>query len=195
MKIALFDFDGTITTKDSLVDFIQFSVGKPKYYLGIFILTPVLFCFFLKLIPNYIAKEKLVSYFFKNWLLSDFNELAHTYSLQCIDKILRPAAIKKIKWHQSQGHHVAIVSASIENWLKPWCDKNNLRVLATKLEVVENRVTGNFLSNNCHGLEKVNRIKERYDLSKYDYLYAYGDSSGDKQMLSLANESYYKPFR
>ena len=59
----------------------------------------------------------------------------------------------------------------------------------------DNIITGNFITKNCYGQEKVNRIKESYDLSKYDLIYAYGDSRGDKEMLELANNSFYKPFR
>ena len=195
MIITFFDFDQTITTKDSLVDFIKFSVGKPQYYMGLFMLSPMLLGFSLKVIPNDIAKEKLISYFFKKWSHSDFNKLAQTYSIEYIDKIVRPQAMEKIKWHQGQGHHIVIVSASMECWLKPWCEKNKLELLATKLEVINNKITGRFLTKNCHGAEKVNRITEAYILSDYNYIYAYGDSSGDKEMLALADESFYKPFR
>ena len=112
-----------------------------------------------------------------------------------IDKIVRPKAIEKINWHKNQGHKVVVVSASIECWLRPWCEKNGLELIATKLEIKDDIVTGKLLSKNCYGVEKVNRIKELYNIEKYDYIYAYGDSSGDKQMLELAHEKFYKPFR
>jgi HAD superfamily phosphoserine phosphatase-like hydrolase len=101
----------------------------------------------------------------------------------------------KIAWHKEQGNKVVIVSASMECWLKPWCDKHNLELIATKIEIKEDVLTGKFLTKNCHGIEKVNRINKIYVLSEYDYIYAYGDSSGDRELLSLANEKFYKPFR
>ncbi|GAG97863.1 unnamed protein product, partial [marine sediment metagenome] len=52
----------------------------------------------------------------------------------------------------------------------------------------------NLLPRNCYGIEKVNRVQETYTLSQYEYIYAYGDSHGDKEMLSIANERYYKNF-
>ena len=58
-----------------------------------------------------------------------------------------------------------------------------------------NKITGNLISKNCYGPEKVTRILESYDLLKYDYIYAYGNSRGDYEMLELANEKFYKPFR
>jgi len=195
MSLALFDFDGTITTKDSLTDFIQFSVGKKSYYKGLLILSPLLFTYSLKLIPNNIAKEKLIAHFFKGWDVTKFEEIAAKYSLEKIDAITRPKAINKILWHKKQGHKIVIVSASIDLWLKPWCEKHNIDLIATSLEFKNSQFTGKFASKNCHGIEKVNRIHEVYRLSDFDTVYAYGDSSGDKQMLSIAGKPYFKPFR
>ena len=195
MKIALFDFDGTITTSDSLVGFLQYAVGKPSYYMGLLKLSPILAAYILKIIPNYKAKELLISHFFKGWNINTFQKLADKYSFEKINKILRLKAIEKIAWHKDQGHKIVIVSASMEYWLKSWCQKNGVELIATKLEVIEDKLTGRFATKNCHGIEKVNRIKEAYDLSKYDYIFVYGDSRGDKELLALADESFYKPFR
>lgn len=194
-KIAFFDFDGTITTDDSLLKFIRFVVGDRRFLVGLISLFPMLVLYKLKLIPNYKAKQYMLSWFFKGIRKETFLKVANEYSLVHIDKIIRPKAIKKILWHKKQGHKVVIVSASLECWLRPWCEKNSLEVIATKLEIKNEIVTGKLLSKNCYGVEKVNRIKEIYELQQFDYIYAYGDSSGDKEMLSLANEKYYKPFR
>ena len=194
-KIALFDFDGTITTDDSLLKFIRFVVGDRRFLLGLVVLSPMLVLYKLKLIPNYKAKQKMLSWFFKGMSKEAFLKVANEYSLVHIDKILRPKAIEKINWHKNQGHKVVVVSASIEFWLRPWCEKNGLELIATKLEIKDDIVTGKLLSKNCYGVEKVNRIKEIYNLKDFEYIYSYGDSSGDKQMLELAHEKFYKPFR
>ena len=194
-KIALFDFDGTITTDDSLLKFIRFVVGDRRFLLGLVVLSPMLVLYKLKLIPNYKAKQYMLSWFFKGMSKDDFLKVANEYSLVHIDKILRPKAIEKINWHKNQGHKVVVVSASIECWLRPWCEKNGLELIATKLEIKDDIVTGKLLSKNCYGVEKVNRIKEIYNLKDFEYIYSYGDSSGDKQMLELAHEKFYKPFR
>ena len=194
-KIAFFDFDGTITTDDSLLKFIRFVVGDRRFLLGLVVLSPMLVLYKLKLIPNYKAKQYMLSWFFKGMSKDAFLKVANEYSLVHIDKILRPKAIEKINWHKNQGHKVVVVSASIECWLRPWCEKNSLELIATKLEIKDDIVTGKLLSKNCYGVEKVNRIKELYDLEIFDYIYAYGDSIGDKQMLELAHEKFYKPFR
>lgn len=194
MNIAFFDFDGTITRKDTLVGFIQFAAGKISYYLGLLWLAPMLSAYLLKIIPNDQAKERLLGHFFKGYESKHFEEIAHNYSLREIDPIIRPAALEKIKWHQSRGDQVVIVSASAESWLSGWCSQNNIELLATRLEIKEGRLTGRFATKNCFGPEKVNRIKKSYNLKTYERVYAYGDSRGDREMLQMADESHYQPF-
>jgi len=135
--LVLFDFDGTVTKKDSLFDFIQYAFGTPKFYLGLLFLSPVLVFFKLKLIPNQLAKERLITYFFKGLDSDHFTELADAYAHNQIDRIIRPKAVAKIKWHQKHGHKVVIVTASIDCWVKGWCDKNGIDLIATRLEVCE----------------------------------------------------------
>ena len=193
--IALFDFDGTITTDDSLIRFIRFVVGDLKTLWGMVFLSPMLVVYKLKLIPNYKAKQMMLSYFFKGMDKQQFQKIAEEYSLKHIDTILRPKAMEKITWHKELGHKVIVVSASIECWIRPWCDQNGLDLIATKIEVKDGLITGKFLTKNCYGIEKVNRVKEAYNLDDYDRIYAYGDSRGDKELLELADKSFYKPFR
>lgn len=194
-KIAFFDFDGTITTDDSLLKFIRFVVGDRRFLVGLIILSPMLILYKLKFIPNYKAKQNLLSWYFKNMRKEEFFKVANEYSLNHIDKIVRTKAIERLNWHKKQGHKIVVVSASIDCWLRPWCNKNSLELIATKLEIKNEMITGNLLTKNCYGVEKVNRIKEIYNLKDFEYIYAYGDSSGDKEMLSIANESFYKPFK
>ena len=87
---------------------------------------------------------------------------------------------------------VIIVSASIENWILPWAEKEGIEiVLATQIEVnEEERLTGYFSSPNCYGKEKVKRILEMYPNRENYILIAYGDSSGDFDMLSFADNGY-----
>ena len=195
MKLIFFDFDGTITTDDSLIKFVRFVVGDAKFIWGMTLLFPMLTVYKLKLLPNYKAKQYMLSYFFKVMSEEKFMQVANEYSLEHINTILRPKAMNKIAWHKEQGHKVVVVSASIECWLKPWCDKNGLGLISTKIEIKDGLVTGKFLSKNCYGIEKANRVQEAYDLSEYGHIYAYGDSRGDKELLELADESFYKPFR
>lgn len=195
MKLALFDFDGTITTRDSLVDFIQFAVGKRAYYMGLLALSPMLITYVIKLTPNDRAKERMIAHYFRGWDKARFEKIANSYALKEIDRIVRPDALSKMQWHQKQGDRVVVISASMKCWLKAWCAMQGAELLSTELEFVDERLSGRFKTKNCYGPEKVNRIKAYLNLKEYAYIYAYGDSSGDRELLALADEAYYKPFR
>jgi len=195
MKIAFFDFDGTITKKDSTIKFIRFFSGDLKYIIGIIILSPLLILYKLNILGNNYIKIIIITYFFKGVSEVHFKNKAKLFSSSIINKLIRKKALDRLDWHKNQGHKIVVVSASINLWLQDWCDFNNFTLIASELEIVNGRITGNLLSNNCHGPEKVKRILDKYNLSDYTYIYAYGNSRGDYEMLDIANEKYYKPFR
>lgn len=177
-----------------MTDFIQFAVGKPAYFLTLFKLSPILLAYLLKIIPNYSAKEKLLAAFFKGRKADSFQRIADEYSLTRIESIVRPQAMEKIRRHQARGDRVVVVSASMESWLKGWCGINRIELIATRLEVRNGRLTGRFATKNCYGIEKVNRIKELYNLPDFSTIHAYGDSCGDREMLQLATVRHYREF-
>lgn len=192
-RLVLFDFDGTLTTKDTLLEFIKFYHGAFKFYLGLVVLSPVLVAMVLKLIKNWRAKELVLAWYFKGTDVDLFNEKCATFSATIVPSLIRPRGIEALKKYQQEGD-VTIVSASPENWVAPWCLSHNVPCIATRLEVQNNKLTGKISGKNCYGPEKVCRIKERYDLTGYDLIIAYGDSSGDSEMLALASEPYYRAF-
>jgi HAD superfamily hydrolase (TIGR01490 family) len=194
VNIAFFDMDGTITRRDSLIHFISYTHGYPRLGFGLLIQLPYLIAYKFGLYPNDKTKERFLKYFFGGWEKERFDSIATQYSNHQINHIIRPQALERIKWHQQQGDKTVVVTASIENWLKEWCDRNGLELISTQLFFEDNKVTGNFSGRNCHGEEKVRQIKEKYNLTQYDTVYAYGDSSGDREMLQLADKPYFRYF-
>lgn len=195
MNLAIFDFDGTISNKDSFEDFIFYTHGVSRTAWGVLLNSPILIAYLLKLVPNWQAKEKMFAHFYRGWEVAQFDTLAKKHANQRLPKILRPAALKKLAWHKQQGHKIVVVSASFESYLNVWCRAEGLDLLATQVEVIDGKLTGKFASKNCYGDEKVHRIKAAYDLKDFQYIYAYGDSRGDLPLKTIANEFHYKPFR
>lgn len=192
MGLALFDFDGTISFRDSFGDFIRYAVGPFRFWLGIACLVPVVAAFLFGLIRAWRAKELMAIYFFGGWDAAEFARLADRYSRQRLPQIVRPIALERIAAHKEAGDVIVVVTASMDIWLQAWCENQGIDLIATKLETQEGRITGRFLTKNCSGYEKVRRIKERYDLSKFHRIYAYGDNPADRPMLRLAHERYYR---
>ena len=193
--IAFFDFDGTITTKDTMLELIKFAKGKRAYYLGMIKLSPYLIALKAGLVTATFAKEKMLAYFFGKTPENLFNQICSRFSETALPKLIRPKAIDKIKEHLDKKQEVVVVSASAENWISRWCIQNKISYLATQFEISDGKITGNLSGINCNGEEKVNRIRTKYNLSDYSTIYCYGDTKGDKPMLQLATFAYYKPFR
>ena len=194
MKIAFFDFDGTITRQDSTIEFIRYLVGDAKFIIGLLVLFPFMILYKVKIISNNEIKQIIVSYYFKGKGFEYFKNKAEYFSLNKLNSLIRKKAIEKISWHKEKGHIVVVVSASIDLWLRPWCQENDIKLISTMLETDNKIITGKTYKNNCYGPEKVKRIREEYDLADYSYIYAYGNSRGDYEMLDIAHESHYKPF-
>lgn len=192
-NIAFFDFDGTITTKDSLFVFVKFAVGKWRFYKGLMARWWILLAYVLGLCSNTYAKEALMRYFFAGYGARDFALLCENFQTMLCG-IIRIQAMEKIAWHKDRGDTIVVVSATFEEYLKPFCQNLGLECLATRLEVVNGVLSGRFETPNCYGEQKVVRIRAGYDLAQYQEIYAYGDSKGDLAMLGLATQRFYKKF-
>ena len=127
-----------------------------------------------------------------------FDKLCQEFA-ESYQHLLRPDGIHCVHQALSAGAQVFIVSASIDNWVRPFFRARGLEdieVLGTQVEVVDGKLTGKFKTNNCYGEEKVRRITAvlSQDRQAYD-IEAFGDSRGDKELLAFADEGHYKPFR
>jgi phosphatidylglycerophosphatase C len=193
--IAFFDFDGTITTKDSLIEIIRFHKGNFTFFSGMLYLSPWLLGLKLKLVSPQTAKEKVLQFFFGNTPSDQFREHCIAFAEIGIPPIIRNDAGKAIREHLEKGNKVVVVSASPANWVEEWCKASGAECIATILEIKNGHVTGKIEGKNCSGPEKVTRIRQCYDLSQYEEIYCYGNSKGDKEMLSLATFAFYRPFR
>ena len=191
-KVVVFDFDGTLTSRDSFLAFIRYAKGGWAFFIGMLIYAPLLVLMLLRLYPNYKAKQKVFAHFFEGMTLERFNLLCRSFAADNLN-LLRPKGMAALQQAQDIGAEVVIVSASIDDWVQPFFQ--NVTVLGTKVEVADGRLTGRFLTKNCYGQEKVARLLACYPHRDDYHLTAYGDSRGDKELLAFADESHYKPFR
>ena len=192
--LVLFDFDGTLTSKDSFISFLR-AVNSPlKFIAGFIFLTPVMICYKAGLIPNWKAKQLVISYFFRGMKADIFFERCREFSEQDIRPMVKQTAMKKLNTHLNEGHKVVVVTASLEAYMEPWCNKTGVELIATRLEIKDEKITGNYDGRNCFGAEKAKRVREKYALESFEKIIAYGDSRGDREMLELADEKHYRVF-
>ncbi len=189
--IAFFDFDGTITHRDTFITFGCHALGKVHMAKCIALSSPWLAAWKLGAISNSKAKQKLFGKMFAGTGIQTFRSMGEDFA-HTIDNDLRESTLALIEKHKALGHRVVIVSASIADWIRPWAIAHGIdEVIATEAEISPDGIlTGRFSTPNCHGPEKVNRILARYPDIKHSETYAYGDSSGDDAMLELVNHPY-----
>ena len=195
-KIYAFDFDGTLTKRDSLIVFLLFAKGWKEFLKCFALHLHFLVAMKLGLADSGKVKEKIFSYYFKGMPETMFDDLCERFA-SSHKHIVREKGMKKVQEAmREEDSTVMIVSASINNWVAPFFkEMPRIEIFCTRIEVVNGALTGRFLSANCRKQEKVRRILALHPNRKAYYLTAYGDSSGDTEMLNFADEGYYKPFR
>ena len=209
MTIHAFDFDGTLTTRDTLLLFIRHARSRWALLGGLLLFSPLLVLMKLHLADNGRTKERLFGHYFRGMLERDFDALCQSFARNHTH-ILRTAGLRAIQQALDRGERIVVLSASIDRWVEACLrqflvSSSQFQVLGTEIEVADGRLTGRFATPNCYGSEKVRRLKEylkevspRGDVegaTEDAFIIAYGDSRGDKELLDYADESHYKPFR
>ena len=192
--VAAFDFDGTLTRRDTLLPFLLHVLGAPAVVRHALVLAPTLAGYSLGLIRNDIAKERVFAQTIAGTNIGALRDKAAEFAEHKLPGLIRPEAIRRFDWHKRQGHRCVVISASLELYVKPWALKTGFDdVLASRLETREDgRITGNLSGGNCFGIEKVRRLEALLGARSGYTLYAYGDSQGDKELLAAADHAYYR---
>ncbi|NQX84813.1 MAG: HAD-IB family hydrolase [Flavobacteriaceae bacterium] len=195
-KLYLFDFDGTISSKDSFWHFLitTFGLGKVIFKLGLNFHKLLLCAISNKKLSS--TKELILSILLKGKKNEEIRMYGNTYVSKHMQDILREEAIKKIESLKKQKENsIWIVSASLDIWLKPFSEKYNVNLLCTEADYMDDVFTGKFKTPNCKGIEKLHRIKANIAIDDYDEIISFGDSKGDKEMFQMSTQINYKPFR
>jgi HAD superfamily hydrolase (TIGR01490 family) len=187
-SLALFDFDGTLTTRESFIDFHRFYWGSR--YLPALARAAASGCLSMNFSRDFL-KEAFLARLWKGVPEKDFLTGAGRYADTRVEGLLMPLALSVFLRHLERGHDVWVVTASLKDWVEPWASKYGVSVIGTELEVSGGALTGRLKGKNCRGAEKVRRIKAVIDLENYDKIYAYGNSRGDREMLLIADERVY----
>jgi len=196
IQMIAFDFDGTITTADTFALFLRYWAGTPRWLFNLLKLLPIFIAYTLKIIDRNKVKEHVVRTFFKNAEEKVLNERATQFAREVIPGLIRPEALKTLKQKNNPPYTLYIVSASINHYLDVWANDNGIqRVIATNLNVVNGRLTGELSGVNCWGPGKMAKITAEMAETPFILAEAYGDTRGDKEMLHAAQASFYKPFR
>lgn len=195
-EIVVFDFDGTITTRDTFALFLRYYSGTMKWALKITQLLPIFIAYTLKIIDRNAVKAHVIRRFFKNAKVSDLNASAATFARDVIPPLIRPQAQTELDTRKKDPESLYICSASITPYLIEWGKAQNIHnILATELEQSEGVYTGEIKGWNVWGSGKTRRIEAEFAPNPVKIKEAFGDTRGDREMLHAADVSHWRPFR
>ncbi len=192
--VAAFDFDGTFIRADSMTPYLRlFYSRREMFRIGRSVL-PYLVGYQLGRVPRRQAKEFLLTQFLGGKTVEELEQKAQILADTVLPSRIRPKALEKLRWHQEQGHRCVLVTASLTLWTKAFAHKYGLDLVATLPEVIDGKFTGRLQGTNNYGPEKVRRLEALIPPETIEFLYAYGDTSGDRELLARADEGLYRPF-
>lgn len=188
--LAAFDFDGTLTTRDTFVSFLVRVAGRRT--LG---LAGARAAGSLRTTKG--ARDSVKLTLCRSILAGrhrdELTRLGEIHAADVLARHLRPDAVARLRWHHDQGHRVVIVSASLDTYLSPVARELGVEhLLCTTVEYdAEGRATGGLVDGNCRGVEKERRLRAWMEASGCDGpIWAYGDSAGDAELLAMADHPH-----
>jgi len=201
--VAAFDFDGTLTRRDTFTVFLARGLGWPRFAWALLRCLPWLAGYALRLVPNNVAKGRLMLATLAGRSAAEMEDWTSQWLAKDFPGQLREEAMARLAWHRESGHCCVMVSASPDIYLSKVAQQLGFdALLCTEMEVVgegdARRLTGLMRTPNCHGEQKVVRLREwaagRFGAAGLEgvTLYAYGDTSGDKPMLRMARHAWYR---
>jgi phosphatidylglycerophosphatase C len=191
-NLALFDFDGTITTSDTFAPFLFYAAEPARIVIGRIVLSPLIVGYKLRLVSTSRVRRSAARFVFRGRREAEVRQAGLEYSRSRLANVVRPHALERIRWHQAQGDEVVVVSASLDVYLADWCRQLGIELICTELEAQEGVLTGRYRNGDCCGPEKAKRVQERYDLRRFSLVYAYGDTREDDALLGLASKRFYR---
>lgn len=195
-RVAAFDVDGTLTTSDCVVPFLRRTAGTSRL-IGRLLASPIELGRAAVRRDRDALKAASAAAAFSGVSFERVEADAEAFAREVYDDRLRADTVVSLRRHLAAGDTVVLVSASFEVYLRPLAELLGVHdVLAVRLEVDDHGLlTGNLDGPNCRGPEKVIRLHDWLDRhaggrAAVD-LSAYGDSTGDRELLADADDAHW----
>lgn len=192
MDLALFDFDGTITVRETMPDFMCRAVRPGRLRVGAVLLAPLVVGYKWGLVPGSVVRAAICRFGFWRVPAAELERHGAAFAREVLPGTLRPEAMARIDWHRARGDRVVIVSGGLDVYLEPWARAHGLELLCSSLARRDGRLTGRYRGRQCVRAEKARRVRVRYRLSDYGRIFAYGDTPEDRELLALAHAPHYR---
>lgn len=195
--VAAFDFDGTLTQRDTLLPYLISSLGWPRFLRALLLSSPWLAAYALRLISNHRAKARLLKISLAGLSQRDVQAHVQTFIHTYLPAQWHTWGMDQLVEHQRRGHPCVIVSASPDVYLRAVAASLGVdALLCTEMALSNGHYTGEMATPNCHGEQKVIRLqawlRETFPNAPQPEIHAYGDTKGDLPMLRLAERAWYR---
>lgn len=193
--VVAFDFDGTLTIRDSFTAFLRWRAGGQGWALGLLKMAPAVAAY-LRDRDRGRIKAASVRQFLGGVSRETLDAEAEAFADQIWSRFMRPDALACWNDWGAKGAHRVIVTASPTQTVAPFARRLGAdNLIGTALAFGhDNRITGAFEGPNCRGPEKVRRLRQVYG-DDVVVLAAYGDTSGDTEMLAMAQIAGFRVFK
>lgn len=187
MTLVLFDFDGTLTTRDTILPLAGFLLRQnPAKAAGMVRLAWATSLLKLRVSSNHRFKERFCECLLGGETQTHVEELSREFAARYLIGVLREPMLKVVHEHRRAGDEVYIVSSNFDFVLEPLRERLDVNgVIATEPEIVNGRYTGRLSTRACAGSEKVQRALARFGRERVSQAVAYGDSNDDRQLLEF----------
>ena len=189
--LALFDFDGTLTTRETFPAFMRYAVVRPRLLAGGVLLAPVVFGYRRGWVAGNPTRASIVQMGLRGVDAERLRAQGAAFARDVLPGVLRPEAMARLAWHRQRGDRVVVVSGGLDVYLAPWCADQGVELLCSVLAERGGRITG-YAGPQCVGEEKVRRVHTLCDLRAYAAIHAYGDTHEDLAMLAMAHHRTYR---
>ena len=189
--IAIFDFDGTLIKRDSMVlFFLRYFNFSWKNILNLFQLALVTIKFFLKIYSQKKYKEKFLNLVINSSKIKDPEKIADDFSEYLLKLIFKDARKRIIKL-KDKGYKLVLLSASPDFYLKKIKDSLGFsKLICTKTNFKNGKIT--ISGEDCYGKNKIKMLLDEYRRENVNWgkSYCFADNKSDKHLLSLFGNAY-----
>ena len=191
-RFAVFDLDGTLTKKDTYIPFLMNCAIKCGLRnLSIFLLPCHILAFKVGLISNEKLKEKFLNAFLGGVKKEKLNFVTRQFVEQLIKKGMRREIVNILHQCRERGDHVILASASFDFYVEEIAERLKVdKIICTRAEIQDQRITGRIADKNCYGNEKARRVLEYFAQFKKKDFIVYTDHYSDLPLIQKASAVY-----
>ena len=195
-RVAVFDVDGTLLQGDCLWLAARRAKRRWGRVCAALSCLPWLIGWQLRLIRTGRFKQQFIAAFG----ICDAVNAAETsgrvdWLLLDLKSQIKPEALERLRWHQEQGDRVILCSASPQLLLQPLADWLKVELVCTNVLKINGEWKPILCTPNCKGKQKVIRLRNYLGGFHESFIEAYGDSSGDKELLEIASAPHFRSFK